>query len=242
MAVEESAPAAGTPARNAYGRYIRERGTLRILILAAVLVAAYYAYEAVHHSLMAKVKWPALQPDAAGLTVVGLQDKPRPGWQPTYKAFEINHAWQIRRPDDTEESGDTGPDQSPEAKDRGNDPSAGREVNRGEAVDPKEVLATCPVVLTGRQFTGATVDQRVEQFFDRDYWEVNVYLTDEGRSRYEQFSGPHDQERLAFILNNEVLTCPRMDHMDVGMLTIGPIWIKADAQKLADFINHKKSD
>lgn len=233
---ESVAPAPST----AYRRFLREKGTRRIVVAALALIVLYYVYLTIHYSLMSRVHWPPLKPDLAGLTVVGLQDQPRPGWRPKYKAFEINHAWQIRRPDDEEDSGDTSPEDTEAAKDRGNDPAAGHQVNRGEAVDVQEVLRNCPVVLTTRHFTHADVEQRLEELFDRHYWVVNVYLTDEGRSRYEQFSRVHNKERLAFILGNEIITCPRMDHMDVSMLSIEPIWIQADAQRLADFINHHK--
>src|SRR5438045_3833817 len=82
--------------RTAYGRIIREKGTLRLIVLAAALVAGYFIYDQVHTSLMNQVRWPKLKPTTTGLTVLGLRDKDKPGWQHHFEARESNHSWQIR--------------------------------------------------------------------------------------------------------------------------------------------------
>ena len=104
----------------------------------------------------------------------------------------------------------------------------------------EEIMAKCPVVMTTAHFTGASVEERVMPIFDRKYYIVSVGLSDEGRSRYWQFSAKHDKERLVFVLNGEIITCPRMTNMDVSSLEIQPIWVKSDADKLADFINKRQ--
>jgi hypothetical protein len=242
MAVKED-NSAYVPQRNAYGRIFRERGTLRIVIGAIVLAIAWYIYDSIHTNMMNQVKWPELQPSTKGLTVLGLRDKDRTGWRHKYEARESNHSWQIRYRDD-EVGGDTGGDskeETPEARDRGtSNPGATHTVNGGAVVPLEELLKNCPVVLNGANFTGASVDEKYESFTQRSYYAVTVDLNEEGRSRYWQFSSKHEKERLAFLLDGEVLTCPRMDTMYVSSLTIDPIWVKADAYRLADFINKQK--
>jgi hypothetical protein len=243
MAIEENINQAYIPPKSAYGRIIRERGTLRLVIAAIVLFVAWYIYATIRANMLLGVKWPDLKPSKAGLIVLGLKDKDRPGWKHKYEARESNHSWQIRRPDDASADDDganlkVDDPSSPAGKERPNAPAgASRMGAQGEVVPLEELLANLPVVLNGSNFSGASVEERHEPLFDRRYYLVHVDLTDEGRSRYFQFSREHSDERLVFILDGEIMTCPRMDHMYVSSLTIEPIWVKADADKLADFIN-----
>lgn len=239
MAIEENQVVGALPTRNAYGRYIRERGTLKVIVAFVALVAVWYVYSAFRVNQLKAVHWPALQPDLQGLTVLGLQDKDRPGWRHKYEARESNHSWQIRYRED--ESGETsGESDGSETQDRGTDPGAVHGTHQGAVVPMEELLKNCPVVMLGRDFAGANVEEKSDPFLDRHYWVIHVDLTDEGQSRFWQFSRDHDQERLAFILKGEVLTCPRMSHMYTSTLTIDPVWIKADADRLADYINGQK--
>ena len=239
MAVNED-NSAYVPQRNAYGRIFRERGTLRIVIAAVALAVGWYVYDSIHTNMMNQVKWPNLQPSEKGLVVLGLRDKDHTGWRHKYEARESNHSWQIRYRDDEIGGGDS-QENTPEAADRGtSNPGATHQVNGGAVVPMEELLKNCPVVLNGANFTGASVEEKIDPFLQRKYYAVTVDLNDEGRSRYWQFSSKHDKERLAFILDNEPLTCPRMDTMYVSSLTIDPIWIKADADRLADYINKQK--
>ena len=236
--MEESLTAEQAIPGTTYGRVFRERGTLKIVIGAIVLAIAWYAYSTIHTNLLNQVKWPALSVEPAGLTVLGLRDVNRPGWQRKYIAIESNHAWQIRRPDDdeaVEESPDT--KNNPEAADRGNDPGANKHIAKGGVVEVAEVMQTCPVFMVGRTFKSASMHQQYDAFRDAPYWDINLDLTDEGSSRYFQFSGPHEGERAVFVLKNEIATCAKINHMNVGSLKLGPIWVKEDAQKLIDFIN-----
>ena len=45
---------------------------------------------------------------------------------------------------------------------------------------------------------------------------------------------------MIFLLDSETITCAIMDHMYTGTLTINPMWIKEDAERLINFINKKK--
>jgi len=203
-----------------------------------VLFALWYAYATVKVYRMQQVKWPPLQPDPKGVTVLGLQDKDRPGKPRKYVAIEANHAWQIRRPEDTSEEESDSEDPEEKSSYQPTAAVASRAAS-GEVVPLEEILRTCPVVLRREHFRGATMEKAYEPFRDTNYYRVHVTLTDEGRSRYWQFSRNHDGERLVFIVNGEILTCPKMSHMDTATLTIEPIWIEEDAQKLVRALGGK---
>jgi len=242
MAIEENNPVVATPGRTAYGRFIRERGTMKIILAAIVLIAVWYIYDAIRVNRMLQVKWPVLQPDVNGLTVLGIQDKDRPGQPKKYETIQANRTWRVRIPDDAEEEepspGVEDPD-SPEARDRGSLPGASRHISRGRIVPVEELMRDCPVVLTGKNFTGAWLEERTEVIINRPYWIVHLSLNDEGRSRYWQYSRQHDRESLAFVLGGEIIACPEMYHMNVNHLSIQPVWNKEDAQALVDHINQE---
>lgn len=248
MSVEQNSPAAPVAAMpgTAYGRFIRERGTMKIVLLAVVLAVAWYAYSAIHVHLLLQKKLPPLQPDPHGLTVVGLRDKDRPGWQHVYEARESNHAWQIRYREDSaggdEDSSGSGNSGSASAQeDRGYDPGAAHHVNSGAVVPIETVLKTCPVVLLGRDFSGADITQDFDAFYNKPFYRLVLHLTDDGQARYWQWAHAHEKERIAFILGDQAIACPRITQdADVGSVTIDPIWIKSDAQTLADAINKRK--
>lgn len=222
------------PARSPYGRFIRERGTLRLLALAIVVGAAYYLYGFVRTVRLQSVQWPPLHAVPDGLTVVGLTKD--------FVAIEANHAWQFRTRDDADAPSDYAPaDRGDEdAPERASVPAVVNRTSGGQIVSAETIVANCPVVLTGAQFAGARLEQRFEPLFDRQYWLVHVTLTPEGRSRYWQYSLKHAKERLVFVLKGEAITCPIMEHMDTSALSIEPIWVKADAQRLADYINAQR--
>src|SRR5262245_12614343 len=48
MAVENNSPAATAPGGTVYGRFIRERGTQRLVLLAAAIALIVYAYNTFH--------------------------------------------------------------------------------------------------------------------------------------------------------------------------------------------------
>jgi hypothetical protein len=222
-----------------HSRFFFEAGTWRIMLIAAVALAAYIGYGMIHSYLMLQKHWPPLQPTDRGLTVLGLLDSAD---HAKYKAIEANHAWQVRRAQEEDEGGDT-PDDKDAAVDRGNNPSQAHQAIKGRVVPVTELMKNLPTVLSGQNFTSAWVEDKYEPFRESHFFIVHVSLTEEGRSRYYQFSREHDGERLVFILNGpagEISICPRMKHMDVGELEVEQFWVKADADKLADIINGKK--
>lgn len=228
---------ASTPTRVPF-RLLRERGTVRLVVAALVLFGAWYLYSTIKVYRMQQVKWPPLKPVPNGVTVLGLQDKDRPGHPRKYVAIESNHAWQIRRPDDAGED-ETDTEDTEERSSYQPTAAVASRAAAGQIVPLEEIMKTCPVVLTGAHFRGATMSEDYEPFRDKRYYRVHVTLTDEGRSRYWQYSRDHDDERLVFVINGEILTCPKMSHMDTATLTIEPIWIKEDAEKLVRALGGK---
>lgn len=218
-------------------RLLRERGTVRLVVGALVLALIWYAWATIRVRMMMHVEWPPLKPDLKGVTVLGLPDKDRPGRPRKYVAIEANHAWQIRRPDDAGEE----PSDEEDVEKSEYRPAAAvaSRAAAGSIVPLEELLRTCPVVLREYHFKNASMSEDYEPFRDKHYYKVHVQLTDEGRSRYWQYSRYHEGESLVFIVNGEILTCPKMSHMNTASLTIEPIWIKEDAEKLVRALGGK---
>ena len=232
------------PKPTAASRLLREKGTKRMVIIALALAAVWYVYDTIHVNAMTGVKWPTVAASRTGLAVLGLQNKDRMNFRHLYEARESNHSWQLRYRDDQMDSGDEAAPKKasddPEAADRGqNNPGATHTVNSGAVVPMDEIFKNCPAVLDANHFTGAVVFSHFEPFLNKNYYSVNLDLNEEGRSRYWQFSRTHSGERMVFLINSETITCAIMDHMYTGTLTIDPIWIKEDADRLANFINKK---
>jgi preprotein translocase subunit SecD len=237
MSVEQNV----APGRTAYGRVIRERGTMRLVILAIVAAIAWYAIGELRTYQLNQKQWAALDPDIKGMTVLGIQTRDRPGKKAPYVVRSSNKSFQIRYREEDEKGEEDVADQTEESKDRGNNnPGATHNTNQGSVVPMEELYKFCPTVLSGSSFSGASIEEDVRPVFEDHYWRVNVDLTPEGQSRYYQYSSKHEREKLAFIIGDEVLACPEMRAMNTSSLTLEPIWIKADAQRLADFINKKK--
>ena len=235
MAVEQEDVSQYIPKRNAYGIWIRERGTQRILIGAILLAAAWMVYGNVRDRVLSNKQWTTLAAEPKGLTVLGLSpDK--------YRAFELNKDWQIRRPSEEEEaeSGEPAAEEMPELKDRGGASPGGGRAERGSIVPVEEIMQTCPVILTGRHFSSAHVRYTGSDMFERKIYKIYLNLTEEGSSRYWQYSKGRDEQRLVFVLDGDIISCPRMKHMKVSTLEIDPIWVESDADKLADFINQQR--
>jgi hypothetical protein len=234
--------------------FVRERGTWRIVAGIVGVLVAYYGYNAIHALLMQQVKWPPLKPDRAGLTVLGLRDEERRGWQPPYQAIESGRQWRIRRTEEGEAQADAEdlargaapkrdeerPENAEEQADRSAMPAGAGRVSRGEVVPLDELMAKLPTVLTGRHFGRASYRDKTDPFMNRRFFLVDLSLTDEGRSRFFQYSQEHDKERLVFVLNGLILFCPRIEKMDVSTLTIDPVWDEIDAKKITEYLNAQK--
>lgn len=232
----DNAPGADAPRKGLF----RERGTLRIVIIAIVVGVVWYAYSAISTQIMLGVKWPGLSFDSAGLSVLGLHDRDLPGNPRDFVAIESNKSWQFRRPDDVVEEKESSGSDEPEKDDRPVSAAIQSRAAQGGIVTVDEIIEKSPVVLNGKCFSSAEIEEHYEPFRDVNYYSVHVALTGEGSSRYWQYSRDHEKESLVFVIDRQAITCPKMEHMNTSSLTIEPIWVKADAQKLADVINKKR--
>jgi hypothetical protein len=251
MSDPSSAANRGSSGRTAYGSVLRERGTRRIVVGFLVLAAAWWAYSTWDNARLMSVKWPELQPDPAGLTVVGLQNKDRPGFRHRYIVQEAGRAWRFRLRDDDDADPNPYADiGSPTSKTRDRDeperPVAEAVRSRagtrgGRIVTVEEIVANCPTVLTTRHFSGASLSVGYEPLIQKEYYKVDIGLTREGRSRYYQFATQHMGERLVFVIGNQAITCPVITQAtNVGSFTISPVWTKADAEKLVEVVTRKR--
>jgi hypothetical protein len=233
------------PKPSAYGRIFREKGTKRLFIAAVAVFVLYRSYGWFNDYRLNQVKWPPLQPSKQGLVVLGLRDKEKTGHFPKFKAYETNRSWQIRYNEDADPNeGNSQESESQDETSRRPDGASGagrRGGNRGSVVPLDELLKECPTFLNGTHFTSASIEEKYESILEKSYYIVHLTLSDEGRSRYWQFASNHEDERAVFLLEGEVLTCPRMANMFVSSLSIEQFWVKADAEKLANFINKRKT-
>jgi hypothetical protein len=115
-----------------------------------------------------------------------------------------------------------------------------REVEHGLAIPAENLIQVCPVVLTGKQFTDAWVEDKEEPLMGRTTYTVHMGLTDEGRSRFYQWSRNHLNEHVVFVLKGQVVTAGRMTMVLYNNTwDIGPLRDKKAAYDLADYLNGK---
>lgn len=114
----------------------------------------------------------------------------------------------------------------------------GRDVDHGLAIPGDTLEHSCPVVLTGDQFTGGWIDEHPANLLQGKTYTVHLNLTPEGRSRFFQWSHDHAGESICFILNGVVQTAGRVrETLDTNEYEIGPLQDGAAANKLVDFVN-----
>ena len=117
---------------------------------------------------------------------------------------------------------------------------SGREVDHGMVIPADSLAVTCPVVLTGANFTGGWLEEHPATMFDIATYTVHLDLNDEGRARFFQWSVSHENENLIFLLKHQVATAGRIRQtMNVNEWDIGPIHDAEMAKALVDFVNHK---
>lgn len=118
-----------------------------------------------------------------------------------------------------------------------------REVEHGKTMSGTTLVDVCPVVLTGRTFSDAWIDETDEPLLGEKIYKVHLALTPEGRSRFYQWSRDHVNQHLIFVLNGQVLTGGRVKMtLDVNEWEIGPLRSKETADALAGYVNgHKRS-
>ncbi|HLV82135.1 MAG TPA: hypothetical protein VKT32_17735 [Chthonomonadaceae bacterium] len=327
-AVSEGAALGGAPRRMAW---TRERGTLKLLLLFAALLVAWYVYGQVSdHILLSKV-WPPLSPDPTGLTVVGTLDARDSLDRNLFRIVEANKTYRAEITDFgwrsymftgmgnslfSENAGNAirtalGIDDAagyamltpylrvaiarlmgqprPESliskdtpvryqeqmvkgaqqkettlgallqrfhggRDSQNDNGdqsdvqeggggGGHDIDHGLPISAVTLRDSCPVVLTGAQFSGASLDEQPETLLQGKTWTAHLYLTPEGRSRFYQWSHDHANEHLCFILGDQMVAAGRIRQtLDVNEWELGPLRDGDAAKALVDYVekeNHK---
>ncbi len=116
-----------------------------------------------------------------------------------------------------------------------------REVEHGMAIPAETLIRVCPVVVTGAQFTDAWLEEHDEPLLGSKTYTVHLGLTDEGRSRFFQWSHNHLNEHLVFVLNNTVITAGRIKMiLDRNDWEIGPLRDRQAAESLVNYINDRR--
>src|SRR5262249_11493611 len=115
---------------------------------------------------------------------------------------------------------------------------SGREVEHGLTIPADILIRVCPVVLTGAQFTDAWVEENPATVFQGKTFTVHLGLTQEGRSRFFQWSHHHAGENMVFVLNEQVVAAGRIQQtLDVNEWGIGPLRDGEAAHALANHVN-----
>ncbi len=116
---------------------------------------------------------------------------------------------------------------------------SGRSVDHGLAIPATVLENTCPVVLTGAHFTHAWLDEKPASILEGKTYTVHLFLNEEGRSRFFQWSHDHLNESLVFVLHDKVCTAARIKQtLDVNDWEIGNMKDGEAAHALVDFANH----
>lgn len=115
---------------------------------------------------------------------------------------------------------------------------SGRKTEQGLTIPGGSLARSCPVVLTGKHFTHADIEEHPASVLRDKTYTLTLFLTPEGRSRFYQWTRDHAQESLVFVINGEVITAGRVAQtLDVNYWEIRNMPDKETAEKLANFIN-----
>jgi hypothetical protein len=296
----------------------REMGTRKLVLFFALVLIVLFTAGWLNSRRLLNVRWPALKPDPAGLTVVGTLDSKASLGRNMFRVVDINQSF---RPEITDYGWNyifDGPPGTPLAPESGRaikfaltqdsrigyammqpylqygvarlerrrdaaslvrvstpvrfeDKKGAREVSLGRlleqysgngsgesgegggdeggsegAVDVEHgtaltgdlLVASCPVVLTGRQFRHADVEEEDQPLLDSKIYTARLFLTNEGRSRFYQWTHNHMAEHVVFIVGGTVLAAARVNMtMDGDEWEVGPIRDGAAVKQLVDFIN-----
>lgn len=113
----------------------------------------------------------------------------------------------------------------------------GHDVDHGLPISAVTLRDSCPIVLTGAQFSGASLDEHPETLLQGKTWTAHLYLTPEGRSRFYQWSHDHANEHLCFILGDQLVAAGRISQtLDVNEWELGPLRDGEAAKALVNYI------
>ncbi|MCS6775938.1 MAG: hypothetical protein RMJ43_10310 [Chloroherpetonaceae bacterium] len=127
-----------------------------------------------------------------------------------------------------------------EVPEDGGGSASGREVEERINIPGENLIHICPVVLTGRHFSAAYVEEHPPNLLQGKTYTVHLSLTPEGRSRFYQWSRDHTNESLVFVYRGRVLTAGRIRQtLDVNSWQIGPLRDGDAARELVDAVNRR---
>ncbi len=116
--------------------------------------------------------------------------------------------------------------------------ASGHEVEHGRTIPGETLAKSCPVVLTGANFTGADLEEQPASVLVDKMYRLRLHLNGEGRSRFYQWSRDHVEENLVFILAGQVQTAGKVKQaLDVSEWEISNIRDADAAKALASWVN-----
>lgn len=116
--------------------------------------------------------------------------------------------------------------------------ASGREVEHGRTIPGDTLAKSCPIVLTGKQFEKAELEEQPGSVLVGKMFRLKLFLNKEGRSRFYQWSRNHLDENLVFVLKGQVLTAGKVKQvLDVNEWEISNIRDAEAAKALTDYVN-----
>ena len=116
---------------------------------------------------------------------------------------------------------------------------SGREQENVITIPAETLVETCPIVLTNKQCTGASLEKLEGNMLTPTTYTIHLNLSPEGRSRFFQWSHNHVNENVVFVLNGQVVAAPRIvQTLNVSDFTINNVQDVKAANALVDYMNH----
>ena len=120
---------------------------------------------------------------------------------------------------------------------------SGRSVEQLIYLSPDTAASVMPVVMTGRQFTSCWVEEEPPNLITGTEYTIWLNLTEEGRSRFFQWSHNHMGEDLLFILNHQYLTIGHISEiLDTTNWGIQNCPDKGTADQLMNYIQNENKN
>lgn len=117
---------------------------------------------------------------------------------------------------------------------------SGREKEDVVSVSSETLLASCPIVLNDDQVEGASMEEVQGNLLTPTTYTIHLMLTNEGRSRFFQWSHDHINENVVFVLNGEVVAAPRITQtLNVSDFTISNVQDLKGAKALVAYFDGK---
>ncbi len=118
---------------------------------------------------------------------------------------------------------------------------SGREQENVTTIPADTLESVCPVVLTDKQCTGASLEKLDGNMLTPTIYTIHLNLTPEGRSRFFQWSHSHENENVVFVLNGQVVAAPRISQsLNVNDFTISNVQDMKAANALVNYMNHQE--